>query len=236
MVKRMISFIFPAYNESENLKRFPAEVFPEFDKLGVSYEVIVVDDGSADATAAVAESLGDRIRLVRHEKNKGIGAAVRTGIAAARGDLVVTMDTDLTYAPSDVKVLLDRFNQGNVDVVSGSLKLAGYDAHVPLWRLAISSLTGMIYGIVLGKRMTVVTGIFRLYRRSDLLDLPITATGFEINTEILFHLLRRHKRVVEVPTKLTQRIHGESKLNYRKEAKRHLQLIWRMVKMRLSGT
>src|SRR5512133_3594152 len=120
----MISFIFPAYNEAENLKRFPSEVIPVFDALGQSYEIVVVDDGSFDDTAAVARTLGSKVRLVQHEKNKGLGAAVRTGIASAQGDLLITMDTDLTFAPSDVPKLLERFAKGDVDVVSGSPKTA----------------------------------------------------------------------------------------------------------------
>lgn len=228
----MISFIFPAYNEAENLKRFPTEVFPVFDALSQPYEVIIIDDGSSDDTAATAKSFQPKAELIRHEKNQGIGAAIRTGIANAKGDLVITMDTDLTYAPMDVRILLDRFEKGDVDFVSGSLKLAGHDEGVSWWRLVISSAAGMVYAILLGKKVTVVTGIFRLYRRSDLMELPLTATGFEINTEILFLLLRNKKRIAEVPTRLTQRIHGESKLDYRKEMKRHFRLMWRMLKIR----
>lgn len=228
----MISFIFPAYNEAENLRRFPAEVVPEFNALGQPYEIIVVDDGSFDQTAEVVRSIGAPVRLVRHEKNKGLGSAIRTGIAAAQGDLVITMDTDLTFAPSDVSKLLERFAKGDVDVVSGSPKLAGYGKEIPTYRVIVGKLSTLIYSLIFGSRITAVTPIFRLYRREDLVGLPLVATGFDINAEILFHLVRRGKRVGEIPTMLTQRIHGESKLDYRKEMKRHLRLVWRMLKMR----
>ena len=72
----MISFIFPAYNEAENLKRFPSEVLPVFDALCEPYEVLVIDDGSTDETAQVAASLGGSVRLVKHDRNRGLGAAV----------------------------------------------------------------------------------------------------------------------------------------------------------------
>jgi dolichol-phosphate mannosyltransferase len=231
----MISFIFPAYNEAENLKRFPTEVIPVFDALGQPYEIVVVDDGSFDATAEVARTLGPKVRLVQHEKNKGLGAAVRTGIASAQGDLLITMDTDLTFAPSDVSKLLERFAKGDVDVVSGSPKTAGYGKDIPSYRVFIGKLSTLIYSLIFGSKITAVTPIFRLYRRADVIDLPLTATGFDINAEILFFLVRRGKRVGEVPTMLTQRIHGESKLDYRKEMKRHLRLVWRMIKMRMKG-
>ncbi len=231
----MISFIFPAYNEAENLKRFPSEVFPVFDALGEAYEIIVIDDGSRDDTAAVAASLGGPARLVKHEVNKGLGAAVRTGIASAKGELIVTMDTDLTFAPQLVSQLLERFKKGDVDVVSGSPKLASYAKDVPFYRVAISYIASFVYAIVMGKWMRDVSPIFRLYKREQLVSLPLQTNRFEINAEILFHLIRQKRRIVEVPTPLTQRIFGESKLDYRKEIVRHLKLIWRMVKLRFVG-
>lgn len=231
----MISFIFPCFNEAENLKRIPDEVIPVFDALGVPYEIIVVDDGSSDQTAEVARSLGGSVRLVEHEKNQGLGAAVRTGIREAKGDLVVTYDSDHTFAPTLVKNLLARYDQGDVDFVSGSPKLAGYGKDIPSYRIFISHLATLVYKVVVGADVTAVSPIFRLYRREQLAELPLTSTGFDINAEILFHLVRRGRRVAEIPTPLTVRIHGESKLDYRKEMKRHAKLILRMIGMRLRG-
>lgn len=231
----MISFVFPAFNEAENLRRFPHEAFLEFDRLGEEYEVVIVDDGSTDETVDVARSLGYRTRLIQHYRNRGIGAAVRTGIDAAKGDLVITMDADLTFAPSDVSRLLERYRKGDVDVVSGSPKLAGYGKEIPSYRIFIGKLSTIVYSLIFGSKITAVTPIFRLYQKKDLDELKLQATGFDINAEILFQLVQNGKRVAEIPTTLTQRIHGESKLDYNKEMKRHLRLVWRMVKMRLRG-
>jgi dolichol-phosphate mannosyltransferase len=228
----MISFIFPAFNEAENLARFPAEVFPVFDALGESYEIVVVDDGSSDATADVARGLGDRVRLVSHDQNRGLGAAVRTGIREARGELVITMDTDLTFAPSLVPKLLERFRRGDVDVVSGSPKLAGYDEKIPFYRVLVSYVASLVYAVVMGKWMRDVSPIFRLYRREQLITLPLRTNRFEINAEILFYLIRDGRRIVEIPAPLTQRIHGESNLDYKKEIVRHLRLVGRMIRLR----
>jgi dolichol-phosphate mannosyltransferase len=171
--------------------------------------------------------------VVKHEHNKGLGAAVRTGIAESRGDLVVTMDTDLTFAPQLVQVLLDRYKKGDVDVVSGSPKLAGYGKDIPSYRIAVSFVSTVIYSVVFGRWISAVTPIFRLYQRADIIDLPLQSTGFDINAEILFLLIRNGKRVAEIPAPLTQRIHGVSKLDYKKEMRRHLRLVSRMIKMRL---
>ncbi|MCY1022014.1 glycosyltransferase family 2 protein [Pyxidicoccus sp. MSG2] len=231
----MLSIIFPAYNEAESLKRLPGEALPVFESLGRPYEVVIVDDGSKDDTAAVAESLGGKVRLVKHERNKGLGAALRTGFEAARGEFVITMDSDLTFAPSLVPALLERFERGDCDAVSGSPKLAGFAADIPQYRIFISKAASMVYSQLLGQSVTSVSPIFRLYRRKDLMALPLQATGFDINAEILFFLIQQGKHVVEIPAPLTQRLHGESKLDYKKEMRHHLRLMKRMALWRLGS-
>lgn len=231
----MISFAFPAFNEAENIQRFPSEVLAVFDRLNEPYEVLIVDDGSTDNTAALAHALGAPVRVVSHERNRGLGAAIRTAIREAKGDILITMDTDLTFAPSLVKSLVDRYKRGDVDVVCGSPKLAGYGKDIPSYRLLISHVAGLVYRIVMGAKVSAVTPILRLYKRDQLISLPLQATGFDINAEILFYLIRDKRRIAEVPAPLTQRIYGESKLEYRKEMKRHLRLLKRLFFLRLRG-
>jgi dolichol-phosphate mannosyltransferase len=200
------------------------------ESLGRPYEIVVVDDGSSDATAAEAERLGGPVRLVRHQRNQGLGAALRTGFQAARGKLIVTADTDLTFSPTLIPLLLERFDQGDVDVVSGSPRLAGYAKEIPSYRIFVGRMSTVIYSAILGTHVTSVSPILRLYRREDLLQLDIRAVGFDINAEILFGLVRHKKRVAEIPAPLTQRIHGTSNLNYGREMRRHLRLVMRMLK------
>ncbi|MDO8583622.1 MAG: glycosyltransferase [bacterium] len=234
-LRQMITFVFPAYNEAENIKRFPSEVFPVFDALGVSYEIVLVDDGSSDQTFIEASKLGSRVRVIQHPTNLGLGAAVRTGIREAKGDLVITMDTDLTFAPALVVNLLERFKKGDVDVVSGSPKLAGYGSDIPSYRVFISHVANFVYRIVMGARVTAVSPIFRLYKREQVASLPLQSTRFDINAEILFYLIRDRRRIAEIPTELTQRKFGESKLDYKKEMRRHFYLIVRILWMRVSS-
>ncbi len=231
----MITFAFPAFNEADNLKRFPSEVLPVFDQLGEAYEVLIVDDGSTDRTAEVVRGLGPHVRLVQHDRNRGLGTAVRTAIKEAKGDLLITMDADLTFAPSLVHALLERFRKGDVDVVCGSPKLAGYGKDIPSYRLFVSHVAAIVYRVVLGANVSTITPIFRVYKREQLLDLPLQATGFDINAEILFYLVRAGRRIAEVPALLTQRVYGESKLEYRKEMKRHIRLLKRMILLRIKG-
>ena len=173
------------------------------------------------------------MRLIKHDRNRGLGAAIRTGISAGRGELVVTLDTDLTFSPTLIPALLERFDKGDVDVVSGSPRLAGYANEIPSYRIFVGRMSTVIYTAILGTHVTSVSPILRLYRRQDLLDLDLRAVGFDINAEILFGLVRNKKRVAEIPAPLTQRIHGTSNLNYGREMRRHLRLVLRMLKWKM---
>lgn len=229
----MLSVVIPAWNEAKNLARYPSELFPVLAALPMPTEVLIVDDGSKDDTAQVAASLGGPARLVKRERNGGLGAALRTGFHEAKGDLLITLDADLTFAPSLIPLLLDRFAVGDVDVVSGSPKLAGYGSEIPAYRIAISRLATAVYSQILGMHISAVSPILRLYRTADVSGLVLKSVGFDINAEILFELIRKGKRVAEIPAPLTQRIHGESSLNYRREMVRHLRLATKMALWRL---
>jgi dolichol-phosphate mannosyltransferase len=227
--QRVLSVVIPAWNEARNVRRYPSELFPVLAELGMPVEAVLVDDGSKDDTVAVATAAGAPLRVVSHARNQGLGAALRTGFAEARGELIVTLDADLTFAPALIPKLLERFQRGDVDVVSGSPKLAGYGADIPQWRIAVSRLATLVYSRVLATDITSVSPILRLYRAADLRQLDLGSVGFDINAEILFGLIRQGKRVAEIPAPLTQRVFGESSLNYRREMVRHLRLVSKML-------
>ena len=135
----MISLIIPAYNESaviENTVRASAEAL---DRLGEEWELLVVDDGSADDTAARAQSAaGGRARVIRYAPNRGKGCAVRTGVLASRGDVVFFTDADLAYGLDVVGAALAVFRETGCDIVAGSRRLdrEAYRAYPPMRRLA----------------------------------------------------------------------------------------------------
>lgn len=233
-----LSIVVPLLDEEENLARYEAELFPGIDRLGLAWELVAVDDGSRDGSRALAARLAAArggAPVVVHESNRGLGAAVRSGIAAARGELVVTLDADLTFHPRDVGRLLERYRRGDVDLVLGAPAAAGF-AGVAWHRAALSQLANRLYQLALGRRLTAVTPIFRLYRAALLRDLELESNGFAINAEILAKLLLRGARVAEVPTPLTTRVHGVSKLNSRAEIMNHLRLIARIVGWRRKGS
>lgn len=228
----MLSIIIPCYNEEENLSIYNKELFPELNKLKTKYEVILVNDGSKDNTLKEINKLKRKyknIQIVSYEKNGGLGYAIRQGIKEAKGELTVTLDSDLTFHPNLIPRLIERYKQGNVDCVIGSPTLKGYDKSIPFYRIFLSKGCNMMYWAILGKKITAVSPIFRLYNTKKLQSLKLTTTKFDINSEILFKLLKNRCKVAEIPAKLTVRKFGVSKLNSKKEIINHLKLMARMI-------
>ena len=123
----LITLLVPAFDEESTI----AGVLVRVAALDLNTEIVVVDDGSSDATAVAVERLagelgGERLRLLRHERNRGKGAAIRTGLSAARGEIVVIQDADLEYDPRDIPKLVGPLLEGVADVVYGT-RLRGVD-------------------------------------------------------------------------------------------------------------
>lgn len=221
-----LTVVLPCYNEEENIARIPEVLMPELSALGCEYEILLIDDGSTDKSVSAARSLSiPQLRIISHEKNKGIGAAVKTAIREAGGDLLVILDTDFTFHPRYIKDLLGRYGKGDVDFVIGSPRLASFGKDIQKYRVFISVAANMVYSALLGKKVTAISPIFRLYKTSQLKELKIETDGFDISVEILFRLVLAGKRFAEVPAPLGMRQFGVSKLNYKKEIIRHLILV-----------
>lgn len=223
----MLSVVVPCLDEAENVARFPDELLPA---LPPGSEIILVDDGSASPLTLSETGLDpSRARVIRHDKNRGLGAALRTGFAEAKGDWIVTLDADLTFAPSQIQSLLRKQEETGADLVSGSPWLGG-SPDAPLRRKLPSLLVNAFYRGLLSRRLTAYTPIFRLYRAAALKALELTSEGFEVNAEIAARFLRAGLRTAEVPATLTTRKHGTSKLEGWKELRRHAALAWRLIK------
>ncbi len=239
-----ISIIIPCFNEEENVKRIPVELIQEVNKLKLDYEIVTVNDGSTDNTFEELEKIQKihpMLKIVNHQKNKGLAAAIKTGIDNATGELTVTLDADFTFHPKQIKNLLDRFKQGDVDLVIGSPTLGkGYSKDIPRYRIWLSRMGGLLYRIALGEKITAVTPIFRLYKTKKLKEIELNPNssprgGFSINAEILAKLLIKKIRVAEIPAELTTRQYGESKLNNSKEIVTQLILVMRIVWWRITN-
>lgn len=233
-----LSIIYPAFNEEINVTHIPEELIKYADELGLEYEILLVDDGSRDNTYKNALELSSKypqINILQHEKNMGLGMAIRTGINNTKGTLLITLDADFTFHPRQIKSLLDRFNQGDVDCVIGSPALYGYGKDIPLYRVILSMAVNNLYKFLLGQKVTAISPIFRLYKSDQVKELPLTSNNFDINAEILFKLLQTKRKVAEIPAELTTREFGESKIDNVREIRNHLKLLSKVFKYRLSG-
>lgn len=233
-----LSVVVPCYNEEDNIKRFEDELIGELVQLGMPFEIVAVDDGSTDATLELLVGMAERFdnfRVVSHKENSGLGAAIRTGIGAAKGEWLVTIDADLTFHPKQIKLLVERMKCQDVDCVIGDPKANGYSKDIPFYRIAISNIGSLIYRLAIGRNVSSVTPIFRLYKTEQLTKLALSTTGFGINAEILSKLIIDKRATAEIPVVLTNRQFGYSKLDNIKEMRRQLYLASKIVLWRLKA-
>lgn len=196
-----VSVVIPAYNEAERLGSTLERAVEYLSQRGDPYEVLVVDDGSRDRTIAVAEGFADRgVRVIRHERNRGKGAAVRSGIVASRGDEVLLSDADAS-TPIEELAKLER-SLAEAPVVFGSRAVAGAEVrqHQPFYR----ELMGKTFNLII--RLLGVGGVsdtqcgFKLLAGDVARELgaELTVDGFAYDVELLWLARRRGYPVAEV--------------------------------------
>jgi dolichol-phosphate mannosyltransferase len=209
---RRLSVVIPAFNEERFIGTLLGQIQAvDLAPLGVEMEIIVVDDCSRDRTAAIVAAIPG-VRLIRQPVNAGKGSAVRTGIAAATGDLLIIQDADLEYDPRDYVPMLRAILDGRGDVVYGSRYLGrGRHANQSLAAyLGGRSLSAVAWALV-GVRLTDTVTAFKLFHRSDIAALPLETSGFELDHEITARLALRGKSIVEVPIGYSPRSRAEGK-------------------------
>jgi len=158
-----LSVIIPVYNETQNIETILSRV--KATKL--AWEIIVVDDGSSDGTREKLQKLdqNDGLRVILHERNKGKGAAVRTGLQAARGDTLLIQDADLEYNPHDYPVLLQPIEEGIADVVYGSRFLGGPRRVVMFWHMIANQLLTLMTNILYNTILSDMETGYKVFRR-----------------------------------------------------------------------
>ena len=222
-----LSVVIPMFNEAENaettLKRVEEVISPYTD----SFEIVPVNDGSVDTTLEILTKVAaqnGRIKVVSYPKNMGRGMALRTGFKQSTGDMVVSIDADLSYDPRYILDLVDVLKKDqDIDFVLASPYMPGGGVKdVPFLRLWISKLGNKILRLAMPNRIYTSTGIFRAYRRKVLDSLELESDGKEIHLEILSKAIALSYRVKEVPAVLTSRKGGRSKFKFRKTAISHL--------------
>jgi len=230
----VLSVLIPCFNEAEGLPLLEADLFGSLAALGCAYEVLAVDDGSTDSTETLLREMAARhpeLRLLSHEANRGIGAAIKTALREAQGDWLIPMDADLSFHPRHIRALLEAQRGSEADCVGGSPHGAGF-CGVPWARRIPSLAVNAAYRALFGAGLASYTPMFRLYRTSALRSIGFRSDGFEVSAEIAVLMLRAGHRVVEVPVPLTTRSAGHSKLSGPRELCRHIRLIARLLPLR----
>jgi glycosyltransferase involved in cell wall biosynthesis len=199
-----LSVIIPVYNEEATLEEIVARVRA----TGLAHEIIVVDDGSADNTPSILARLQNSgqpsLHTIRHEQNRGKGAAVRTGLTVVTGDLVLVQDADLEYDPADYPALLTPFGDPAVQVVYGSrnLRRNPQSSFAFYWG---GRLLSWVANWLYGSHITDEATGYKVIQTDLLRDVGLETDGFEFCPEVTAKLSRRGVSIQEVPISYTPR-------------------------------
>jgi glycosyltransferase involved in cell wall biosynthesis/precorrin-6B methylase 2 len=217
MANVTLSVLIPLYNEEEFVGELLARVAAAPLPPGVEREIIVVDDCSDDGSAEVvadfiASSPGVPVRMIRHEKNRGKGAAVRTAIEAATGEYSVIQDADLEYDPNEYPSLLRPLLEGDADVVYGSRFLAAGERRVLYyWHSLANKLLTLMGNIVADLSLTDMETCYKAFRTALGKSIPIQSDRFGIDPELTVKFARRGARFYETPISYHGRTYEEGK-------------------------
>jgi dolichol-phosphate mannosyltransferase len=226
-----ISIIVPCYNEADNVPKIQREFLPIVAELARtrSVEVVFVDDGSTDNTrdaldqvAGEARRAGIAVKLERHPANRGLGAALKTGFAAASGEIVITTDSDGTYKFSTIPELVALLKPGTDIVTASPYHPAGRMVGVPRYRRILSQGSSIIYQVLVSWQVHTYTALFRAYRREVIKRVPFESDGFLAGTELMVNAMLMGYRVAEYPAVLHARTFGTSKAKILRTIRAHL--------------
>jgi glycosyltransferase involved in cell wall biosynthesis len=210
-----LSVFFPAYNDSGTIASLVITALRSARELTRNFEVIVVNDGSADKTAEILDELArtyPEVRVVHHERNRGYGGALRTGFATATRDLVFYTDGDAQYDPAEMKLLWRRFDE-SVDVVNG-YKISRSD---PMHRIVIGRLYHHTVKVLFGLGVRDVDCDFRMIRRSVFDKVRLEKNSGVICLEMMKKITDAGFRIAEVPVHHYHRAYGRSQFfNFRR--------------------
>jgi glycosyltransferase involved in cell wall biosynthesis len=206
----LVSFLIPAYNEAGTI----GEVLMRVNRLALDKQVIIVDDGSTDETASIAESLleGDDTSLVIRQPNRGKGAAIRAAVPHIAGEIAVIQDADLEYDPMEVPELIDPIARGVADVVYGSRLSGGKPQRAYMfWHLVGNRFLSLLASALYNTTLSDIETGYKAFRSDVLRSLDLQQDGFGIEPEITARICKRGLRIYELPISYHGRTYAEGK-------------------------
>lgn len=204
-----LSVVIPVYNEVNNIR----EIISRVQNQKLASEIVIVDDGSKDGTRDALKELDGKnlVRVILHEVNQGKGAAVVTGMKAAKGDILLIQDADLEYDPRDYPVLLQPILEGLADVVYGSRFLGAAHRVTMFWHMIANRLLTFITNILYNTILTDMETGYKVFRREVIEGMNIRSKRFDFEPEFTAKILKRHHRIFEVPITFNPRDYSQGK-------------------------
>jgi glycosyltransferase involved in cell wall biosynthesis len=205
-----LSIVMPVFNERNTIKEILRRV-RQVDLGDMEREIVIVDDGSSDGTRdilAMEEDSGTRV--IYHKENRGKGAAVRTGFAAASGDLILVQDADLEYDPEDYPKLIEPVLKGMAQVVYGS-RFTGPRKNMLFWHFVGNRFLALMTNILYNTTLSDMETCYKLFTRESLQGIEIKADHFDFEPEVTAKILKKKIRIFEVPISYAGREMEEGK-------------------------
>jgi len=202
----LLSVIVPVYNEARTIR----QILEKINSVDIDKEVIVIDDGSSDATRDILKGIGyEGLKVIHHHTNKGKGAAFLTGLSCAAGEYVIIQDADLEYDPRDYLKLMEAIRQKKADIILGARFKKGYRGLI-IHRLGNRLITGLL-NLLFGLRLNDCFTCYKLFRRDTIKALNLKEQNFTIETEIVAKAAKKGLSVAEIPISYHPRGYSEGK-------------------------
>ena len=205
-----ISVIIPVYNEKSTI----TEIIARVRAVDLAKEIIIVDDASTDGTSEQLVEVGNKfenVNVLSHQKNRGKGAALRTGFASASGEIIIIQDADLEYDPRDYEMLLIPILDGRADVVYGSRFLGGPHRVLFFWHYVGNKFLTLFCDALSNLNITDMETGYKVFKKEVLDDIKLKSNRFGFEPEFTMKIAKKDFRVYEVPISYSGRTYEEGK-------------------------
>jgi glycosyltransferase involved in cell wall biosynthesis len=205
-----ISIIIPVYNEAATIK----EIVSRVQQTDLDKEVIIVDDHSTDATSEYLKEISacyENVQVLSHDRNRGKGAALRTGFAHAIGDVIIIQDADLEYNPQEYGYLLNPILDGRADVVYGSRFLGGPHRVLFFWHYVGNKFLTLLADAFSNLNLTDMETCYKVFKKDVLNEITLKSNKFGFEPEFTMKVAKKGFRVYEVPISYSGRTYEEGK-------------------------
>ncbi len=221
-----ISVIIPVYNEALTIK----EIIFRVQNVDLEKEIIVVDDHSTDGTSAQLKDINEQyenVQILTHDRNRGKGAALRTGFAAAGGDIIIIQDADLEYDPQEYKFLLGPILDGRADVVYGSRFLGGPHRVLFFWHYVGNKFLTILADVFSNLNLSDMETCYKVFKKKVLNEINLRSNRFGFEPEFTMKVAKKGFRVYEVPISYSGRTYEEGKkIDWKDGLKAIFAILW----------